>query len=82
MAATMTQNFKTLGDNWMVMSYPKIELMMSGVACAGQNNTGAITLVYTDGSRESRECDRDIETFDNLFSIVSFVQGGRGTVNA
>ncbi len=57
--------------------YPNIIGMLSGVSYATQDKNGLITLHYTDGEKESRISDKSIDSFENLFSIVGFVQESR-----
>lgn len=55
------------------MSYPNIQRMMCGVHYAQQDRDGLITIVYEDGSLESRMADFKIED-KGLMGVVSFVQ--------
>lgn len=69
---------KLEGDQCFMIVPPNINVMMTGVQRAQQDKTGLITLVYTDGTTESRPSpDKDISDFANIFSIVGFVQDAR-----
>lgn len=60
----------------MFMSYPNIQRMISGIDYAQQDRNGIITLVYQDGSRESRDATFKIEE-KSCFEVTSFVQSAR-----
>lgn len=53
---------------------PNVEMMISGVQRIEQNHTGAIRLIYQDGSDQSKPSKLDIEEFRSFFDIVGFVQ--------
>lgn len=58
------------------MSYPNIQRMMCGVHYAQQDRDGLITVVYEDGTSESRAADFKVED-KSVMDIVSFVQKSR-----
>ncbi len=65
----------------LVLVYPKIQTLMSGVHAATltpDNDEFKITLHYTDQTAEERTCTRaEWIGFDNLFTLVRYVQDGR-----
>jgi hypothetical protein len=65
----------------MLVSPARIQSMMSGVAHVEVTKHGKdlnATLVYNDGTRESRTCTREQwAAFDEFFNVVSYVQAGR-----
>ncbi len=70
--------FKKLqGQQKYFVSYPKIQSMMCGVIQAWQDKDGDITVVYSDGQEEIAPCEKEIQSFKSLNSIVSYVQSFR-----
>lgn len=57
---------------------PLIQIELTGVQRAQQNKTGAITLTYTDGTRETRPCKLDmLRDFCGIVGVIDYVQAGR-----
>ena len=64
----------------LIISPDRIKVLMSGVAWIEQNRRGRVTLVYTDGSRETANVEpkmRERLADAEYFSIVSAVQSQR-----
>lgn len=59
-----------------VLCLPKFKAFMTGVSMISQDNTGAITLTYTDGERESARPDPvpDIAQIHDAFVLIGVVQ--------
>jgi len=57
----------------IVMSYPKIEYLMTGVIDARQNNKGEITLTFEDGVKLKKISEKYIEDF-SLFQLYRFIK--------
>ena len=75
-----TKHYRKLrGDgmcNWLCPT--NMQAMMTACTRARQDRSGKITLTYTDGTEESRDCDKDmILEFDGFFPVVGYVQAGR-----
>ena len=80
MNTAIENSYKTLKPKErIVICPPKIKSMVTGVWVAEQIKNGTITLIYIDGSRESRKVRNapEIQSFENFFAIVSWVQEGR-----
>ena len=60
----------------MVMTYPKLPCMMTGIIVAKQTKDGNIHIIYEDGTEEVRYADFYIED-KTCFEVVSYVQAGR-----
>lgn len=74
----MDKRIAEIPDNMaIVMSYPRIQMMMCGILDVRQTNDGTIKLTYEDMSKENRKSDKYIEDFDSCFSVVGYVQDGR-----
>ena len=56
---------------------PKATGMMTGTQFAYQSRDGSITLLYEDGSMETRDATVEITDFQDYFAIVAYVQAGR-----
>jgi hypothetical protein len=69
----MTNNFGA----GTFMYPPNIQIALTGASIAHQSKRGMITIIYTDGSTESRDSDKPLADFPSWFAIVGFVQDGR-----
>lgn len=65
----------------IIMSYPRMQMMMCGIVDARQINDGTIKLTYEDMSKEERKSEKYIEDYDSCFSVVRYVQEGRNVSN-
>jgi hypothetical protein len=76
---TTTKHFSKLrGDkvNYLVPAH--VQCMITACQWATQARDGTVTLLYVDGTTESRKCERDIcKEFDGFLPVVGYVQAGR-----
>ena len=57
---------------------PNLHAGLTGVTRCQQDKSGAITLLYSDGTRETRPCKLDmLSEFSGLLGVIDYVQAGR-----